>query len=126
MSLKSFISFLGSVVTAVNAGNSVNNLSPEEFQAKLADKNCVVLDVRTPEEFSSGYISGAKNINFFSSNFRGEVSKLDKTRTYLVYCASGGRSAAACKIMSELGFTSVYNLKGGIHAWKKEGKPIKR
>lgn len=126
MSFKSIVSFLGSVITAVAGSDNVKNLSPEEFEAKLGDKNCVVLDVRTPEEFSSGYIRGAKNLNFFSPDFRNEISKLDKNRVYLVYCASGGRSAAACKIMSDFGFPEVYNLKGGINGWKKVGKPLKK
>jgi rhodanese-related sulfurtransferase len=114
------------MMSAVAGGNDVNNLSPDEFEEKLKDKNCVVLDVRTPEEFSSGYIRGAKNINFLSANFRNEISKLDKNKPYLIYCASGGRSAAACKIMTDLGFKEVYNLKGGINAWKKAGKMVKK
>jgi rhodanese-related sulfurtransferase len=114
------------MVSAVAGSNDVNNLTPDEFEEKLKDKNCVVLDVRTPEEFSSGYIRGAKNINFLSANFRNEILKLDKNKTYLVYCASGGRSAAACKIMTDLGFKEVYNLKGGIYGWKKVGKDVKK
>ena len=126
MSFKNFMSLISSMVSAVAGSNDVNNLTPDEFEEKLKDKNCVVLDVRTPEEFSSGYIRGAKNINFLSTNFRNEISKLDKNKTYLVYCASGGRSAAACKIMTDLGFKEVYNLKGGIYGWKKVGKDVKK
>jgi len=126
MSFKNFMSLISSIVSAVAGSNDVNNLTPDEFEEKFKDKNCVVLDVRTRGEFSSGYIRGAKNINFLSANFRNEISKLDKNKTYLVYCASGGRSAAACKIMTDLGFKEVYNLKGGIYGWKKVGKDVKK
>ncbi|MCX7871706.1 MAG: rhodanese-like domain-containing protein [Verrucomicrobiae bacterium] len=123
MSIKDFII---SLISAVGGGEDIRNLSPDEFELRLNEKECIILDVRTEEEFSSGFIKGAKNINFLSSDFRQQISRLDKNKKYLVYCASGGRSAAACKIMSDLGFVECYNLKGGINAWKKAGKPVKK
>lgn len=88
-------------------------------------KNTVVIDVRTPGETAAGVIEGVDLfIDFNSPNFASEVAKLDKAKTYVIYCRSGGRSAAASQVFIDKGFKSVYNLAGGISAWK--GKIIKR
>ena len=96
---------------------------------KIIDENknnndFVILDVRTPEEFNSGRIENSENINFYSSDFKEQLSKLDKNKVYLVYCRSGSRSAKAVKIMEELGFKKVYNVEGGIISWKKNNLPL--
>lgn len=76
----------------------------------------VLVDVRTPGEFTGGAIRGARNIDVMSPSFRRTIENLDKTKTYFLYCKSGMRSGSACSKMSKLGF-KVYNLSGGIHAW---------
>ncbi len=96
---------------------------------KIIDENknnndFVILDVRTPEEFNSGKIENSENINFYSPDFKEQLSKLDKNKVYLVYCRSGSRSAKAVKIMEELGFKKVYNVEGGIISWKKNNLPL--
>ncbi len=78
----------------------------------------VLLDVRTPGEFSSGHISGAKNIDFTSSSFGSKIAALDKSKTYFLYCRSGARSGGACNAMAAEGF-KVYNLAGGIGSWPR-------
>ncbi len=86
----------------------------------------VLLDVRSAGEYANGWIRGAVNINFWSKDFVDSVSKLDRRATYLVYCASGVRSSGAMKKMKELGFGRIYNLKGGMFAWKaKRGEVVK-
>ena len=104
------------------------NIKAEKFDAlRKADTNStVVLDVRTKEEFTGGHIPGSVLLDFMSDDFEKEVAKLDKKKTYLVLCASGGRSARACKKMEKLGFRKLYNLEGGIGAWEKAGKPMKK
>ena len=89
------------------------------FKAKMAD-DVVVLDVRTPAEIADGKITGAMEMDFRADGFDGKLDNLDKEKTYLVYCRSGGRSSNACKMMSEKGFKNLYNLKGGYTAWSKE------
>jgi len=84
----------------------------------------VILDVRTPEEYTSGHIEGAVNLDFSSTTFREEVSRLDRNRKYLVYCHTGRRSAGAVSVMKELGFTEVYNMSGGISDWQAAGFPV--
>jgi rhodanese-related sulfurtransferase len=76
----------------------------------------VLLDVRTPMEFNSGNIAGSLNIDIMGFEFQDQVSKLDKNKTYFIYCRSGNRSGQACAIMSEMGF-KTFNLIGGIGAW---------
>ena len=79
----------------------------------------VVLDVRTPEEFTSGHLNNAQNIDYNSEAFRDEVNKLDKSKTYIIHCRSGGRSAKALEIMKNLNFKEVYDM-GGILQWQEK------
>jgi len=97
------------------------DINPTEFKAAMTKDNTVILDVRTPKEVAQGVIPGAKVINFYDDNFKVELGKLDKNKTYLVYCKSGGRSGKTCKALEDAGITFYHNLKGGITAWKKEG-----
>lgn len=81
-------------------------------------KDLIILDVRTPGETDQGIIPNAIVIDYRSSNFDSEIAKLDKSKSYLVYCKSGGRSVSASKKMIDAGFTKVTNMKGGYSAWK--------
>ena len=103
-----------------------SDISAEQFDKLRKSEKTVVLDVRTPEEYKEGHIPGAVLIDFTSDDFAKEVAKLDKDKTYLVYCASGGRSARSCKKMAQLNFKSLYNLPGGIGAWEKAGKAVEK
>ncbi|MCB9284842.1 MAG: rhodanese-like domain-containing protein [Lewinellaceae bacterium] len=87
---------------------------------KLMQDNpgAVVLDVRTPAEVAEGTIQGAVNIDVKALDFQDKINALDKDKTYLVYCRSGRRSSAACQMMQNAGFKSLYNLQGGILAWQ--------
>jgi rhodanese-related sulfurtransferase len=95
-----------------------------EAEKLIAAKRVVVLDVRTPGEYALGHIAGATNIDFHAKTFQSTLEKLDKSQAYLVHCAVGGRSARASSLMSGLDFKSVYDLKGGLKAWEKAGKPV--
>jgi phage shock protein E len=102
------------------------DVNAAQFDKLRANKKSVVLDVRTPAEFAAGHIPGAINIDWNSDEFQKKVSELDKSKTCLVNCASGGRSAKACDKLSKLNFTDCYNLLGGFHAWEKAGKPVEK
>ncbi|MCG8391113.1 MAG: rhodanese-like domain-containing protein [Cytophagales bacterium] len=93
------------------------NIPVEKFKELMEDENTVVLDVRTPGEEAEGTIPGAVLINFMDPSFKDEVETLDPSKTYLVHCRSGGRSASACDFMASKGFSNLYNLEGGIQAW---------
>jgi len=105
---------------------AVKRIGVEEYDKLRADKSNVILDVRSAEEFKSGHIPGAINININSSSFDTEVAKLDKDKTYLVNCAVGMRSAKACKKLEAAGFKNLYDLGPGFDGWKKAGKPFEK
>jgi rhodanese-related sulfurtransferase len=114
------------VCAAEKGAKGYKNIGVEEF-AKLRDiKTNIVLDVRTPREFQAGHLAGAINIDWNGSEFAKKAEALDKSKTYLVYCASGNRSAKASDKMSQLEFPKLYNLEGGIRAWQGADKPVER
>lgn len=95
------------------------------FEAKgVVDSNpfLVVLDVRSEIEYLSGYLGLAVHIPF--DQLEGRLGELSLNSEILVYCASGGRSAAASQLLVDNGFTHVYNMLGGITAWIGEGYPV--
>jgi rhodanese-related sulfurtransferase len=100
------------------------DLSQKEWVSKQEkDINSVILDVRTPEEWSDGHIENAIHIDIYKGQaFVDEINALDKTKNYFVYCKAGGRSAQACSVMNQLGFDKTYNLIGGMMHW--EGKVV--
>ena len=117
--------FMGAAqLFAANA--EVRNAAPQEFARLAAQPETVVLDVRTAREIKAGTIKGARHLDFYAEDFQASVGKLDKAKTYLVYCASGVRSAKACNKMLELGFARVVNLSGGIMGWQKAGQPVEK
>jgi len=83
----------------------------------------VIVDLRTPDEYASGHIEGATNLDYYSDTFRDELENLDKNKTYLIHCQSGRRSSAALEIMKNLGFKKVYNMTGGMVEWQAKGLP---
>jgi len=95
------------------------DLDQKKWANKALEISNTILDVRTPEEFSEGYISNAVNLNIYDANaFMSKIQSYNKENNYYIYCKSGARSSQACKIMSQLGFANVYNLLGGITNWK--------
>ena len=96
------------------------DINVNEFKALMNNDNIVVLDVRTPEETAEGIIKGAQEIDYKADGFEGQIDLLDKEKTYLVYCRSGGRSSKTTNMMAKKGFKNVYNLLGGYKAWSKE------
>lgn len=96
------------------------DLSQSDWAAQLEkDNNAVIIDVRTPEEWSEGIIPNALQINIYEGQgFIYKLDELDKTKNYYVYCKAGGRSAQACSIMNQLGFENAFNLQGGFMQWR--------
>lgn len=95
------------------------NVNVAEFKKLIESGKGVLVDVRTPGEFNSGNIEGAKNINI-SGDFANQIQKLDKDKPVYVYCRSGNRSGRAMQQMKGMGFKEVYNLSGGIGAWYRQ------
>ena len=114
------------VALNVFAQAKFKNIGVDQFDKLRQQTNAVVLDVRTPKEFAAGHIPGAVNIDWNGADFASKAAALDKSKTYLVHCAVGGRSAKASDKMTGIQFTNVYNLEGGMKAWEKAGKPVKK
>jgi len=98
----------------------------ELIQKRAGNAGLVILDVRTPEEFAEGHISGAANVNLLGLDFESRLNALDRGKTYLVYCRTGNRSAKAIQTMERLGFRSAYHMVEGIVGWQKKGFPLSR
>lgn len=96
---------------------SFRDINVVEFKELMHKGDTVVLDVRTPEEEVEGVIPNARLINVMDASFPEQIEQLDKEKSYLVFCRSGGRSVTACNLMSSKGFKKLYNLLGGIQAW---------
>ena len=115
------------VLVAAACGQEVGDkISPQDAK-KLIDKGeVVVLDVRTPDEWNSGHIEGAKLNNVYDDTFVEKLSKMDKDSTTIVYCRSGARSARAQSVMKQQGFKSVVNMTGGMNGWLALDYPVVR
>jgi rhodanese-related sulfurtransferase len=115
-------------VNTTSIPSALKNVTPiqadELIRANKGNASFIILDVRTPSEYIGGRIQNAVNLDYNSTTFKEDASHLDKNMTYLVYCFSGGRSAAATQIMVELGFIDIYNMTGGITAWQSAGLPV--
>jgi rhodanese-related sulfurtransferase len=124
--MKKVTALLASVLllAGCSSSSSAVDLNVSEFSSKVTEAGIITLDVRTPGEFNEGHIEGAQLIDFQSGNFENEIATLDKSKTYAVYCRSGNRSGQAVKIMSDAGFTNLYNLNGGVIDWANAGLPL--
>jgi rhodanese-related sulfurtransferase len=100
------------------------NLNVSEFSQKITEPDVIILDVRTPEEFAGGHIQGALNIDFNSGDFANEITRLNPSENYAIYCRSGSRSGQAASIMHKAGFHDVSNLNGGVIDWTNAGLPL--
>ena len=107
----------GLLAAACSSGGGAAQQSAAEFANTIAEPGVVLIDVRTPEEFSSGHIEGAINMPVELSGFDQAVAELDKDLHYAVYCRTGRRSAIAVAKMSEAGITTISELSDGIVAW---------
>jgi thioredoxin len=103
---------------------SVKDVSVSEFKLLIETGDGILLDVRTPDEISGGYIENSTHINYYDSKFEQKLSLIPKDKTIYVYCLSGGRSLKAAQKLLELGQSEVYNLKGGIRSWKSHKYPL--
>ena len=102
----------------------ISTISTTEFSSKIEElSSAPIVDVRTPAEYAQGHIENSLNFNWNGSDFESQISTLDKSQPIFVYCMSGGRSASAVSKMEELGFEEVYELDGGMIAWRSSGLP---
>lgn len=101
----------------------LRNLNAEDFKNEM-DKPVrpLVIDVREPNEFTGGYIAGARNIPL--SQLSGRLSEISKDHEVLLYCRSGMRSKNAARILLKNGYQGLAHLQGGLSAWN--GKLVRK
>ncbi|MDR0755061.1 MAG: rhodanese-like domain-containing protein [Prevotellaceae bacterium] len=110
------------------SAQNISSFGPEKFRFAISeDEKPQIIDVRTKTEFDAEHIDGAVNIDINKIDFQKKINKkIKKDRIVYVYCRTGVRSLRAAKILSNLDFTRIYNLEGGIEAWKKLSYPVKK
>jgi rhodanese-related sulfurtransferase len=102
--------------------SKIENVDAATFKKYIDEKKGVLIDLRTDDELKNkGMIKGAMQIDFLAKDAEERISKLDKKKTYLIYCAGGGRSGDCAELMEKQGFSHVVNLEKGIEGWKKSG-----
>lgn len=127
--LLAFYLFLGISFTYLYGQNYYELSSQESYQLWLAEKsnpNFVIIDIRTADEFKGGFIENAINIDYYKTDeFYDYFSKLDKSKKYLLYCASSGRSGQAIAQFKSrnFNFNDMTDMKGGLNSWKTKGYP---
>lgn len=101
------------------------NLDANEFEKAIQQKNIQVLDVRTATEYQAGHIQSALQANWNNkTEFNTRIQFVDKDKPVYVYCLAGGRSAAAATWLRNNGYKEVYELTGGMNAWRAGEKPV--
>ncbi len=95
-------------------------LDSAQYEKIISENEVTIIDVRTSEEYKSGHIKNAQNINVQSEDFKTKIQYFDKEKPIYIYCRSGARSGKAGKILEEMGFVEIYDLNGGILSWKGE------
>lgn len=121
-------------IASINVSNAqskdavITNLSSERFKAIIAnDKGGTIIDLRTTEELEKkGYIKGAVQLDYLAVGSEKQIDKLDKNKTYYIYCAGGGRSSEAATYMEKNGFKRVYTLEKGLSEWLQKGFPVEK
>ncbi len=113
--------------TVENKAGVVENVTPDQAERVMKEnKDAVILDIRTSDEFKEGHIAGAKNVDFLADDFAEKVAKLDPSKPIVLHCASGGRSTRALEKLKDAKLTKIYHLDGGFAAWKEAGKPVQK
>lgn len=103
-------------------------LSPNDFEKAYKEKkDAKLLDIRTSMEVKNGYIEGMEQVDWFRGDFKSIVeNKFDKDSPLFVYCGIGGRSQGCVDMLKQTGYKEVYELRGGMKAWEKANKPVKK
>ena len=100
-----------------------NIISESDF-IELHDSEYTLIDVRTQDEFDSGHINSAINLDFYSDTFKNDILSLPKNETIVLYCRTNNRSSKTATILQENGYRDILVIKGGINEWVKNGNDI--
>ena len=130
--MKTFVKTLAVIIMLSSCSNNqaqqsvsvLENVDARTFKNFVDAGKGIILDVRTPEEVSKGYINNASTINLYDDDFIAKINLIQKDKQIYVYCRSGNRSLVASELLKKNGFSKIYNLKGGISEWENNGFPI--
>jgi len=130
--MKTFVKIVAAIIVLSSCNNNqaqqsvsiIENADAKQFKELVDAGKGIILDVRTPEEVSEGYINNASTINLYDDDFIAKINLIQKDKQIYVYCKSGGRSSEAAELLKKNGFSKVYNLKGGISEWENNSFPI--
>lgn len=125
-SIIKFFFLISICLTVFNNSLVAQTLPVNIFQQKLKKEKGILIDVRSSDEFNAQKIANAINIYVNDSLFIKEINKLERNRSYFLYCGIGKRSAKAMQIMKDNGFTKVYDLEKGLGEWKAKGLPTEK
>jgi phage shock protein E len=112
--------------TAAAMAADVKEATLKEAADMVKKGEVVVLDVRTADEFSDGHIKGAVNLDFNGKDFKKAAAKLDPSKTYLVHCQAGGRSARSLPVLKEAGLQNLVHMADGFGGWADAGLPTRK
>lgn len=99
--------------------SNYKDLSPVEFKNGVeSNPNAKVIDCRTAPELMEFKLEHDYHIDIMSPSFGMKLAELNKEHPYYIYCRSGNRSAFLCDFMARQGFKELYNLAGGVIAWR--------
>ncbi|MBL7920855.1 MAG: rhodanese-like domain-containing protein [Bacteroidia bacterium] len=125
--MKTIITLIALIFSLPVFSQKTKNVDATEFKKLVDEKRYALIDLRTNDEIKSkGSIKGATQIDFLDKNAEANIEKLDKNKTYLIYCAGGGRSADCAEFMQKQGFKEVINLEKGFSDWKNKGYEIEK
>lgn len=121
----SLVLFVCCISCKSNSAQNVKTLEVAVYKKQIESKKDIqIVDVRTKEEYDSGHLANAINIDYDASDFKNKILALNKSTPTYVYCLAGSRSASAIDIMAKNGFTEIYNMKGGINKWRAKKFPL--
>lgn len=112
------------------AKEGIENLTAEEAVAEHRSQAALFVDIREPEERATGVIAGSHHAPRGMLEFYADPASpyhrtvFDPGRRVVLYCASGGRSALATRVLQELGYTDVAHIDGGLKLWREAGLPV--
>lgn len=113
----SFLSMLFGIKKEIS--DKITILDRSTFAEAILGTKVQLVDVRTASEYGGGHIKNARNIDFFNAaNFKVEFEKMNKERPVYLYCRSGARSQKAARRLVDMGFSKIYDLKGGYSSWQ--------
>lgn len=112
------------MLATANGQNPVNQLGSREFNRIINDRDGILLDVRTQNEFRNGHIENAGQLNYYALDFKKKILLLPRNQDIYLYCNTGYRSQKAAEILIKNGYTNVYNLEHGTMEWNKNNLPV--